>query len=163
MRRTTILAAGVLALLLTAAAEASPPPAKPAGVTWAGTHFTTPTSLSRWLGRHGVRYRDWARRHPRGRYLMTHPATVPPRRVTAPRPRSTPPPGSPAATARSSSPLVIVFLAIGALLFILAAAGNQIAWLTHAPIPRETVATARFRAASLGVAVLVALALARSL
>ncbi|MFL5963644.1 MAG: hypothetical protein ACJ757_12210 [Gaiellaceae bacterium] len=54
-------------------------PEQPAGVDWGNSHFNHPDDLSVWLSNRGVRYEDWLRRHPRGRYLWTHPqrAAVP--------------------------------------------------------------------------------------
>jgi hypothetical protein len=69
------LAAGVtlVALASGVAMAGSRLPVKPAGVDWGNTHFSHPDDLRVWLGNRGVRYEDWLRRHPRGRYLWTHP------------------------------------------------------------------------------------------
>jgi hypothetical protein len=68
-----LLVAAVAILVLGAVSAAAPKP-RPAGVDWGVGHFTATEALKTWLADRGVRYEDWLQRHPRGAYLMTHPA-----------------------------------------------------------------------------------------
>jgi hypothetical protein len=56
------------------AAGAAGQPVRPAGVTWGDGHFRSQKTLATWLGNHGADYQIWLRRHPSGRYLLTHAA-----------------------------------------------------------------------------------------
>jgi hypothetical protein len=141
----------VLALVLVGAGAAAAAP-KPAGVTWGSIHFTDPGELSSWLSRRGVRYEDWARRHPAARYLLTHPA---PRAQTAlPSERTV------VATTSRVSAVVSVFLVFAFLLVLASAAGDYLVRLAHVPIEPGRVAAARLGAAGSGLALAIGTALA---
>jgi hypothetical protein len=79
-----LVVAAVASLALAAAGVSVGAPVKGQGVTWAGIHFADPAALSAWLGGRGVTYRDWASRHPRGVFLMTHPRPKPAQPATLP-------------------------------------------------------------------------------
>jgi hypothetical protein len=150
MRRTALLLGIAIALLAAGVAAGAP---KPAGVTWGSIHFTDPGRLSSWLSRRGVRYADWARRHPAARYLLTHPAprarpTVATRRAVT---------GS---TTKRLGTGVVVFLVVALLLVLASATGNLLVRLAHVPIGPERVAAARLGAAGSGLAVAIGTALA---
>ena len=69
----------LLALAAGSGGAAGAPKPRPAGVDWGAGHFNAPEALKAWLTERGVSYEDWLRRHPRGAYLMTHPAPAAPR------------------------------------------------------------------------------------
>jgi hypothetical protein len=95
-----------------ASAKARP---RAVGVDWGSGHFSAAHELAAWLGSRGVRYADWAQRHPRGRYLLTHAppkAHPPPVRVAAPPP--------PRHTARGPRPALRGIYGVAAVLLLLA-------------------------------------------
>lgn len=149
MRRSATLVVITLALLAAGAATAAP---KPAGVTWGSIHFTDPGKLASWLTNRGIRYEDWARRHPRARFLLTHPA---PRKRTVLPTR----PSIGATTGRVSA-VVSVFLVFAFLLVLVSAAGDYLVRLAHVPIEPGRVAAARLGFAGSGLAVAIGTALA---
>lgn len=158
-RRVTVVAA-VLGLLISTSvfqpsATAGSAP-RPAGVTWDGHHFSDRKALGAWLGRHGVRYRDWARRHPRGAYLMTHAVTA---RAATTRtvPSITVP--EPTGNLRSSegsgqsSPITTIFLVLAVVLLAVAAAFHRMLTAVRIAPNSATVASARAGIAAAGIAV----------
>lgn len=129
------------------------------GVEWGGTHFTSKQQLSTWLAAHGIRYADWARRHPLGRYLMTHPPASPLQPVPAPPTGTTalgpvvrPDAGRPALAAAA-------FLAVAALLLGIAVAGHRLARLAPARFDPDQIPVARAAAAAGSAALLTGAAL----
>jgi hypothetical protein len=158
MRRTALLVAVVLAVLAPVAAAQTAQDAKPAGVTWGSVHFTDSGKLSAWLGSRGVRYVDWARRHPSGRYLLTHPA-APARALVTTRPGARFLIGPADATNRSKGS-VVALLFVAALLLALSAAGGALVRVAQPQVDPARLTTARFGAACGGVAVAIGTALA---
>jgi Na+-transporting methylmalonyl-CoA/oxaloacetate decarboxylase gamma subunit len=150
MRRTVTLVGIALALLAAGTADGAP---KPAGVTWGSVHFTDPGKLGSWLSDRGVRYGDWARRHPAALYLLTHPAPRVP--VATQRGVS----GSTTTTTRLGAG-VAVFLVLALLLVMVSAAGDVLVRLAGVPIDPERVSAARLGAAGGGLAVAIGTALA---
>jgi hypothetical protein len=146
MRRTATLVGIALALVGAGAAAATP---QPAGITWGSVHFTDPGKLSSWLSSRGVRYADWAERHPAARYLLTHPA---PTRgaVTA----------SPATTTDRPGAGIAVFLIVAFLLVLASAAGDLLVRLAHVSIDPARVSAVRLGVAGGGLAVAIGTALA---
>jgi hypothetical protein len=151
MRRTAMLVGIALALLAAGAANGA---AKPAGVTWGSVHFTDPGKLGSWLSRRGVRYSDWARRHPAAVYLLTHPA--PPAQPPVATQRDV---GGSTTTTRLGAG-VAVFLALAFLLVMVSAAGDVLVRLAGVPIDPQRVNAARLGAAGGGLAVAIGTALA---
>jgi hypothetical protein len=95
--KVVLAAAVTVAALAVGSAAAATPRTSPAGVQWGGVHFANRDPLAVWLGRRGVTYRQWLRRHPRGGYLLTHaPPPVVPRAV-----RRAPTPAAPLAATTS--------------------------------------------------------------
>jgi hypothetical protein len=159
------VAAGVLALVFAAVAVAGGPRGKPIGITWGGVHFSDSASLAGWLGKRGVRYRDWEQRHPRAQYLLTHPAASTPK----PKAQNHRPPGAVGAArtaaenGSSTTPTLIALHALGGLL-VFAAGGQRIANLTRWPVlTPEQLASARFGAAAVAAMALIGLVFARTL
>jgi hypothetical protein len=76
VKRAVLAGAMILTLAAGAGAggAAAAPKPRPAGIDWGAGHFTAPEAWKTWLADRGVRYEDWRQRHPRGAYLMTHPA-----------------------------------------------------------------------------------------
>ena len=158
MRHTAWLIAIALAVLAPVAAARTAQDARPAGVTWGSVHFTDSGKLSAWLGRRGVRYDDWARRHPSGRYLLTHPA-APARTLVTTRPGARFPIGQPDASNRSKGS-VVALLFVAALLLAVSAAGGALVRVAQPQIDPARLTTARFGAACGGAAVAIGTALA---
>ena len=153
MRRTATLVGIAVALLAAGAATGAP---KPAGVTWGSVHFTDPGKLGSWLSGRGVRYADWARRHPAALYLLTHPAP-PARAPVATRGAVN---GSTTATTNRLGAGVAVFLVLALLLVMVSATGDLLVRLAGVPIDPQRVSAARLGAAGGGLAVAIGTALA---
>lgn len=143
-----------IALALVAAGAANGAP-KPAGVTWGSVHFTDPGKLGSWLSGRGVRYSDWARRHPAALYLLTHAA--PPARPPVATQRDVG--GSTTTTTRLGAG-VAVFLVLALLLVMVSATGDLLVRLAGVPIDPQRVSAARLGAAGGGLAVAIGTALA---
>lgn len=143
----------VIALALIGASAAAAAP-NPAGVTWGSIHFTDPGKLGSWLSKHGVRYEDWARRHPAAQYLLTHSAHAPRAQTALPSERTA------VATTSRVSAVVSVFLVFAFLLVLASAAGDYLVRLAHVPIEPGRVAAARLGAAGSGLALAIGTALA---
>jgi hypothetical protein len=129
----------------------------PAGVTWAGKHFSSTAKLRSWLSARGISYRDWARRHPGGAYLMTH---APVQRAASVRPPSVA--EAPVLDAGSSKPktLIVLFAALSALLLAVGAAGGVAVRAGGVAVDRETLNLVRLAATAGSVAVALGIAVA---
>ena len=157
-RFAIVVALAALAFAMPGSATARTSPGVE-GVHWGGVHFTSKEQLSKWLAAHGVRYADWARRHPLGRYLMTHPPAAP---LTTP--ADTPPAGAGlAGTVRSPagrSPVAVAaFLALASLLLGVAITGRRLARLAPARLDPDQIPVARVAAAAGSAALLTGAAL----
>jgi len=110
----TRVAALVCVLAASAVANSTASAAgRPAGVTWAGRHFTTAVALGTWLHGRGITYSEWAARHPAGVYLLSHPK---------PKPKPKPKPALAAVVPprpQEASPAAFVVLPVAALLVLL--------------------------------------------
>jgi hypothetical protein len=146
VRRTATLIGIGLALVAAGTAAGAP---KPAGITWGSIRFTDPGKLSSWLGSRGVRYDDWAERHPAARYLLTHPAPTR-HAMTAPR----------AATTDRLGVVFAVLLVVAFLLVLASAAGELLVRFAHVSIDPARVSAVRLGVAGSGLAVAIGTALA---
>jgi hypothetical protein len=144
---------GIALALLAASAAAEAP--KPVGVTWGSVLFTDPAKLSSWLSRRGVRYTDWAQRHPAAWYLLMHPAQ--PARAPVATQRGVT--GSTPETTNRVGAVVAVFLFVALFLVLVSAAGDVLVRLAHVPIDPQRVSAARLGAAGGGLAVAIGTAL----
>lgn len=129
----------LLALPVAADGNAAPKP-KPEGVTWAGIHFTDTEVFRAWLTDHGVSYRRWARLHPFGEYLLTHPLVEAP---AVPTPAS--PPAAPVTTPSPDRrvTLVVVFLLAAAVLGGVGVASRRIVSRAAVPLYGDQVESLR--------------------
>lgn len=150
MKRAVVVAAMLLALAAGSGGAAGAPKPRPAGVDWGAGHFTAPEALKAWLTDRGVRYEDWLRRHPRGAYLMTHPAPAAPRLGE---PRRAGVSRAPASGLSGTSILLIYGLA-AVLLLLAAVPGSVLVRVVPADHhPMLTPARTTFAAAGLSLAV----------
>jgi hypothetical protein len=129
-------AVGLLVLALAGAAggpASGKAPARPVGVTWGPRHFTDQLALRSWLSSRGIRYQDWLRRHPQGRYLMTHPA---------PRPKPAAPPRSAVTTPAQVAAAAGTHSIGGGSRFLIVLYGLAAVLLAAAAVPLMVVALA---------------------
>ena len=125
--------------------------AAPRGLSWDGLNFVDRHVFADWLGRRGVRYTDWARRHPRGVYELTHPIASVARPV---RPaRASPLLDRARGSESSSRTLRLGLLAVSAALFVAAATGGSLLRRTHLPIGSERVSSVRLLSAMAAAAI----------
>jgi hypothetical protein len=157
--RWAVVAVAVALLAVSSASGSQARAVKPAGLTWSGTHFRDVPAFRSWLGRHGIRYRDWAGRHPRGVYLLTHatPARHAPRPVHAASHTALAAPQLPPSRSHG---LFLVFLVLGTALVAIGAFGKRLARAAQLPFELEQVAIARSGMAAGGAALAVGAALA---
>jgi hypothetical protein len=116
VKHAVVAAALVLALGAGGGDASVAPKPRPAGVDWGAGHFTASDALKNWLANRGVRYDDWLERHPRGAYLMTHPAPA----------ARTPGAQARVRTSRVSGAAILAIYALAAALLVLAAVPGRL-------------------------------------
>ncbi|HEU5373743.1 MAG TPA: hypothetical protein VFU51_15245 [Gaiellaceae bacterium] len=160
MRHAVALGVVILGLALPTAAAATGPRARPAGVTWGGTHFVAEARLAAWLAARGITYRDWVRTHPRAHYLMTHPRPAPQIR----RPRVAAPdssgPVSDARVSGSTDVVAMVFIILAGLCVAAGVAGRAIIGVVGAPVDAARLASVRVGLVASGIMLAVAVSVA---
>jgi hypothetical protein len=157
--RWAVVAVAVASLAVSSASGSQARAVKPAGLTWSGIHFRDVPAFRSWLGAYGIRYRDWARLHPRGVYLLTHaaPAVRTPRPVHAASHTALAAPQLPPSRPHA---LFLIFLVLGTVLVAIGALGKRLVRVAQLPFELEQIALARSGMTAGGAALAVGAALA---